>query len=153
VAANAPPSITNTATVSGGGESNTSNDTTTDVTIIDQVADLIITKTHNGNFNYGQTGATYTLTAKNVGPGPTLGTVTVTDTLPNVPNTLVPTAISGTGWTCSLGTLTCTRSDALNSGASYPAINYADGERPFQQRSQRDHPCRRFRRRRTQYHQ
>src|SRR5262249_42883677 len=47
---------------------------------------------------------------------------TVTDTLPNVQNTLVPTALAGTGWTCNLGTLTCTRSDTLAAGASYPAI-------------------------------
>jgi hypothetical protein len=46
----------------------------------------------------------------------------VTDTLPNVPNTLVATAIGGTGWSCTLATLTCTRSDALASGSSYPAI-------------------------------
>jgi hypothetical protein len=85
-------------------------------------ADLTITKTHAGNFTNGQTGATYTITVSNVGFGPTVGTVTVTDTLPNVPNTLVPTAMSGTGWTCNLATLICTRSDALAAGASYPAI-------------------------------
>ena len=90
---------------------------------IDVVApDLTITKTHTGNFNRRQTGATYTITVSNAGFGPTSGTVTVTDTLPNVPNTLVATAISGTGWTCTLATLTCTRSDALASGSSYPAI-------------------------------
>jgi fimbrial isopeptide formation D2 family protein len=84
--------------------------------------DLAITKTHSGTFNRGQTGAQYTITVSNVGFGPTVGTVTVVDTLPNVSNTLVPTAISGTGWTCTLATLTCTRSDALASGSSYPAI-------------------------------
>src|SRR5438874_456804 len=30
--------------------------------------------------------------------------------------------IAATGWTCVLGTLTCTRSDALAAGLSYPAI-------------------------------
>jgi hypothetical protein len=90
---------------------------------IDVVApDLTITKTHTGNFNRSQTGATYTITVSNVGFGPTSGTVTVTDTLPNVQITLVPTAISGSGWSCTLATLTCTRSDALASGSSYPAI-------------------------------
>ena len=90
---------------------------------IDVVApDLTIAKTHTGNFSRGQTGATYTLTVSNGGFGPTSGTVTVIDTLPNVQNTLVPTAISGTGWTCTLATLTCTRTDALASGSSYPAI-------------------------------
>ena len=44
------------------------------------------------------------------------------DTLPNVQNPPVPTALSGTGWTCTLATLTCTRADALASGSSYPPI-------------------------------
>src|SRR5262249_10388824 len=91
---------------------------------IDVVApDLSITKTHSGNFSRGQTGATFIITVNNVGGfGSTAGTVTVVDTLPNVANTFVPTAISGTGWACTLGTLTCTRSDALAAGSSYPAI-------------------------------
>src|SRR5262249_14175052 len=85
-------------------------------------AALSITKTHSGSFQRGSTGNNYTITVSSAaGAGPTVGTVTVVDTLPNVPNTLVPTAMSGTGWTCNLGTLTCTRSDVLAPGASYPA--------------------------------
>ena len=45
--------------------------------------------------------------------------MTVTDTLPAG---LTATAISGTGWSCVLGTLTCTRSDVLAANASYPNI-------------------------------
>jgi uncharacterized repeat protein (TIGR01451 family) len=114
--------VTNTAQVSGGGESNTSNDTATDPTTVDQVADLTISKTHAGNFLLGQTGATYTLTVHNGGAGPTLGAVSVTDTLPAVTNTLVATAMSGTGWSCTLNNLTCMRSDVLPAGGNYPPI-------------------------------
>ena len=90
---------------------------------IDVIApDLAITKTHNGTFHRAQTGAQYLITVSNVGFGPTTGTVTVVDTLPNVTNPPVPTAISGTGWTCTLATLTCTRADALASGSAYPVI-------------------------------
>jgi hypothetical protein len=39
-----------------------------------------------------------------------------------VPAGLTPTAISGTGWTCTQPAGPCTRSDALNASASYPAI-------------------------------
>ncbi len=79
-----------------------------------------ITKTHGGSFSQGQTGATYTLTVSNVGAGPTAGTVTVTDTLPP---SLAATSFSGTGWTCApLPTLSCTRSDALAAGSSYPML-------------------------------
>src|SRR6185295_18679295 len=84
------------------------------------VPDLTVTKTHGGAFTQGQTGATYTLTATNSGTGPTVGTVTVTDTLPA--SGLTATGLSGTGWSCTLGTLTCTRSDTLAAGGSYPAI-------------------------------
>nr|WP_306673704.1 Ig-like domain repeat protein [Tahibacter caeni] len=119
VASNATASVTNTAAVSGGGQTNTNNDTAADPTTITQLSDLTITKTHVGNFSQGQTGAIYTLTPSNAGAGPTSGTVMVTDTLPAG---LTATAISGTGWSCTVATVTCTRSDALAAGSSYPAI-------------------------------
>src|SRR5207244_725950 len=78
-----------------------------------------LAKSHSGSFVQGQSGAQYTLTATNGGTGATSGTVTVTDTLPTG---LTATALSGTGWNCTLDTLTCTRSDALGAGLSYPAI-------------------------------
>jgi uncharacterized repeat protein (TIGR01451 family) len=119
VAANAPASVTNSVAVSGGGELNTGNNSATDPTTITQLADLTIAKSHTGNFTQGQIGATYSITATNSGSASTSGTVTVTDTLPSG---LTATDITGTGWTCVLGTLTCTRSDALAAGSSYPAI-------------------------------
>ena len=119
VASNAPASVTNTANVSGGGEINVANDTATDPTTITQMPDMTITKSHVGNFQQGQTGATYTLTARNSGFADTSGTVTVTDTLPVG---LTATDISGAGWTCVLGTLTCTRSDVLPASTNYPVI-------------------------------
>ena len=121
VAATAPASVTNTASVSGGGDSNAGNNTASDATTITPVfADLTIAKTHAGSFTQGQTGAAYTLTASNLaGSGPTSGTVTVADTLPTG---LTATALSGTGWTCTLASVSCTRSDVLAAGASYPAI-------------------------------
>jgi uncharacterized repeat protein (TIGR01451 family) len=81
--------------------------------------DLAISKSHVGSFIQGQTGATYTLTIANVGSGPTSSAVTVTD---SVPTGLTPTAISGSGWTCTLGTVSCTRSDALAGGLAYPPV-------------------------------
>src|SRR5206468_2367105 len=119
VANNAGASVNNSATVSGGGEVNTGNNSASDPTTITQVADLTIAKSHTGNFRQGETGDTYTITVSNAGPGPTVGTVTVTDTLPAG---LTATAISGTGWSCTLGTLTCTRSDVLAAANSYPVI-------------------------------
>jgi hypothetical protein len=101
-----------------GGTGNTAT-----ATLFVKHANLIITKTHNGDFERRQIGATYTITVSNdPTAGPTIGTVTVVDTLPDVEHTLVPTDISGAGWSCTLATLTCTRSDQLSPGASYPPI-------------------------------
>src|SRR5439155_23146728 len=91
----------------------------TDPTTIMQLHDLTVSKTHAGSFTQGQIGGTYTITVTNAGAAPTTGTVTLTDTLP--PG-LTATALSGTGWTCVLGTVTCTRTDALAASGSYPAI-------------------------------
>ena len=65
-------SLTNSVSVSGGGESNTSNDSASDVTTISQLPDLTISKSHSGNFTQGQIGATYTITVSNGGTGPPL---------------------------------------------------------------------------------
>lgn len=107
----------NSVTVSStnGGTGNTA---TASVTVV-APPDLTITKTHTGNFSRGQTNAQYTITVTNSGGSSTSGTVTVVD---NLPSGLTATAISGTGWTCTLGNLTCTRSNALAAGSSYPVI-------------------------------
>ena len=81
--------------------------------------DLAIAKTHSGNFSQGDVGDTYTIIVTNVGNTASSGTVTVADALPAG---LTATDISGTGWTANLGSLTCTRSDALAVGAAYPPI-------------------------------
>ena len=79
---------------------------------------LSITKTHSGNFAQGQQNAPYTITVSNsITGGPTSGTVTVTDT---VPGGLTLVGMAGTGWSCSGAT--CTRSDVLHGGNSYPPI-------------------------------
>ena len=87
VAGTAPSSVTNVATVAGGGETNTGNNTASDPTTINTPAtpDLTISKTHAGSFTQGQTGAVYQIIVTNSGAGPTSGaTVTVSDTLPAV---------------------------------------------------------------------
>jgi uncharacterized repeat protein (TIGR01451 family) len=120
VAPNSSLSVTNTASVSGGNDSNTGNNTASDPTTINGVPDLTVAKSHSGNFTRGSTG-TYTITVSNAGGAATSGVVTVTDTLPAG---LTPSTQSGTGWTCGASgqTVTCTRSNALAAGASYPAI-------------------------------
>jgi hypothetical protein len=86
-------------------------------TVSAQPAALSVASTHGGSFTQGQTGAVYTVAVSNaLVAGPTGGPVTVTDTLPGG---LTLGSMAGTGWTCSN---TCTRSDVLVAGSSYPAI-------------------------------
>jgi uncharacterized repeat protein (TIGR01451 family) len=117
-----PGTVTNIAEVSGGGDSNSTNNEATDPTIIAAPAagmDLTIAKTHSPNtVVVGQTFA-YFVTVLNVGSSPSSGTVTVTET---PPAGLTITALSGAGWTCAVPTRTCTRNDALPPAASYPDI-------------------------------
>lgn len=122
VSATAAASVTNSASVSGGGETNVGNNSASDVTTINQVADLTISKTHTGNFTQGQNGATYTITVTNSGTGSTAGVVTVTDTLPAG---LTFASNGGTGWgTCTAvgQVVTCSRNTVLAPAASYPAL-------------------------------
>ena len=81
--------------------------------------DLVISMTHTGNFAQGDAGDSYTITVTNIGTAATVGTVSVVDALPAG---LTATAINGAGWTTDLGTLTCTRSESLATGAGYPPI-------------------------------
>lgn len=81
--------------------------------------DVSIVITHPGDLTKGQKGVTYAITVSNIGQAPTSGTVAVTDSLSQG---LAATNISGIGWICVLGTLTCTRGDALAEVTSYPVI-------------------------------
>jgi probable HAF family extracellular repeat protein len=80
---------------------------------------LSVTSAHSGNFTPGQQNAAYTLTVTNSASAPqsTSGTIAVTESLPSA-FTLV--SMSGQGWTCASNT--CTRSDSIAPGASYPTI-------------------------------
>ncbi|MBE7434424.1 MAG: hypothetical protein HS100_10940 [Anaerolineales bacterium] len=82
--------------------------------------DLTVNKSHSGSgVEQGETGKIFTITVTNSGDAPTTGTVTVVDSLPAK---LTATAMSGSGWSCTLGTLTCTRNDSLDGFLSYPDI-------------------------------
>jgi uncharacterized repeat protein (TIGR01451 family) len=124
VPVDAPASVTNSVTVSGGGELNTANNSASDPTTISPGPDLTIGKTHAGNFTQSQIGATYNIVVSNVGPGAVQAgnTVTVTDTFPAA---ITATNISGSGWICTQPSGPCTRSGsstALAAGASYPTL-------------------------------
>lgn len=78
--------------------------------------DLVLTKTHSGNFTAGQNG-TYTLTVKNTGTLPSVPPDSVQDTLP-AGFTFV--SGGGNGWTCTASgqLVTCTRGTPIPPGGS-----------------------------------
>ena len=82
------------------------------------IPNLSISLSHSGSFGQALSGYIY-VTVQNVGMQPTSGTVTVTESLPNWFNLY---AMSGSGWTCSSSSISCSRSDPLAPGASYPDI-------------------------------
>jgi LPXTG-site transpeptidase (sortase) family protein len=77
----AAATVTNTTTVSGGGQTNTTNDTASDLTNIVSQADIAVKKTvDNATPNLG-TNVTFTVTVTNNGPSTATGVV-VNDLLP-----------------------------------------------------------------------
>jgi uncharacterized repeat protein (TIGR01451 family) len=118
VSSSAPATVTNTATVSGGGDTNPANDSASDPTTVTPQAvgaDWRSPRHTSGDARAGQIGFTYRVTVNNAGTVASAGTVTVTDLLPPK---MIATAASGSGWACSLGaTPACSRSDALAPGA------------------------------------
>jgi uncharacterized repeat protein (TIGR01451 family) len=110
-------SITNTASVSGGGETNTTNNGATDQTTV-LSPNLTITKADTGSFTALSSG-TYQMTVGNTGTAATSGTITVSDTLPTgltVPNgSLTLGGANAANWTCSAASnvITCSSSAAI----------------------------------------
>jgi uncharacterized repeat protein (TIGR01451 family) len=85
------------------------------------VPDLAIGKSHTPALAPGAP-STYTITVANLGDGPSVGPVTVTDPFPA--GLALNGAITAPGWACGTigATVSCTRTDPLAAGAAYPAI-------------------------------
>ncbi|WP_460480580.1 DUF7507 domain-containing protein [Comamonas humi] len=116
----AVPSVTNTATVQGGGDPhcpmpNNANCTSTITTPVNSPS-LAVTKAATpATFAVGQQGS-YTLTVRNQGQAATVGAVTVLDTLP-AGITLAADPTTSNGWSCTANggaTVTCTSAANLN---------------------------------------
>ena len=114
--------VSNTASVSGGGDAGCPGQgrcSSTVTTPVKGAPQLELAKHHNGDFIPGVDG-TYTLTVRNIGSEPTSGTITVSDTLPTG---LTAKSATGSGWACTLGaTVTCTSSAVIPAGGAAPDI-------------------------------
>jgi uncharacterized repeat protein (TIGR01451 family) len=89
--------LTNVATVSGGGEENTVNNTSPQVSDTVRAADLLATKAASSPLVIGSS-ATYVITATNGGDAATAGDIVVTDTIP-AGIAYIAGSAEGTGWT------------------------------------------------------
>ncbi|WP_205696953.1 DUF11 domain-containing protein [Conexibacter sp. SYSU D00693] len=115
--------LVNTVTTSFFSESlNTPLTAVSTATSTVAAPNLRIAKSHTGSLTPGGQ-ATYRLRVSNDGTAATQGTVTVVDRLPAE---LTATSAAGSGWSCGVTdagkTVTCTRADALATGAAHPDI-------------------------------
>jgi uncharacterized repeat protein (TIGR01451 family) len=121
LAANAGALLTNTVTVSGGGDGNALNNTNTMVSTVLPGPDLVVSKATNSTYQQGGAGQ-FTVTVSNVGGTPTTSAVTVTE---QPPAGMSITSMSGSGWTFNPANSTVTRADALPAGTNFPPISVA----------------------------
>ncbi len=124
----APVSITNTASISGGGAATVLVSDTDQV--ITQEPYLTISKTQTSPVYMGNPlpvspgqSLTYKIVVNNIGGAPTTGTVTVVDTLAS---DMIVSSVSGNGgWTChhTATVVTCTAINPILAGAAAPNIS------------------------------
>ena len=114
------PAKTNTATISTPGDSDPSDDSSSDPTVVVAAPDLAIDKSHDGNFRVGDDGI-YELDVTNDGALPSVGTTTVTDT---VPAALPVQGAGGPGWSCNVTgqDVSCTNNTVMQPDESLPTI-------------------------------
>jgi uncharacterized repeat protein (TIGR01451 family) len=117
--------LTNTAIVATAGDTNAGNNSSTDTVAVTAAPDLAITDSATSAFTPGANG-TFGITVNNASTGPTLGAITVSDTL-NSNFTFVSGA--GTGWTCSAAAqvVTCTNPGPIAGGAAAGTITLTVG--------------------------
>lgn len=126
VAQTAPSTVTNTAMVSGGGETNLANDTATDVATVVSSADLSVTNAASPNPVAAGSNITYTQVVTNNGPS-AADNPTFVEAVPA--NTTFVSIAAPSGWTCATpggggtGNVVCTNlSLAGTTAASFSLV-------------------------------
>jgi uncharacterized repeat protein (TIGR01451 family) len=114
--------LSNTATVTQIGDPNGANNSSNVITPV-RKTDLALSKTHVGTFTANGVHS-YTLSLQNLGDADTVGTTTVSDTLPSE-LTYRAAGSGGDGWSCAPAPgnqVVCTRTATIAAGASAPDI-------------------------------
>ncbi|HEV7484976.1 MAG TPA: hypothetical protein VGQ65_04795 [Thermoanaerobaculia bacterium] len=108
----------------GGTVTHAYNPTSFDLTAFTPTADVAITNSGPATANTGDT-LTYTVNVSNLGPQPSSGTITVTDS--STGGAMPVGGSAASDWTCSIvsGSIQCTTtSTSLASGGSLPPITF-----------------------------
>lgn len=121
VASNAPALLTNSVTVSGGGDGNALNNTSNLIWSVATGPDLVVTKSTNSSFSRGSNGS-FLVNVANIGGSPSAGPVMVTE---QPPAGMEIISMGGDGWSFNPANLTATRNDSLGAGTNYPPITVA----------------------------
>ncbi len=121
VASNAPAMLTNSVTVSGGGDGNALNNTSNLIWSVATGPDLVVTKSTNSSFSRGSNGS-FLVNVANIGGSPSAGPVMVTE---QPPAGMEIISMGGDGWSFNPANLTATRNDSLGAGTNYPPITVA----------------------------
>jgi uncharacterized repeat protein (TIGR01451 family) len=112
----ANPTLTDQVTVTGGESVNAG---ASDAVSILPAGTLLVSATANGSFTQAETNATYTIVVSaQSGDGTVFGGASLNESLPAG---LTAVSMAGTGWNCPNAT-SCTRSDNLAAGSSYPTV-------------------------------
>jgi len=116
VAQSAPATLTNIATISGGGEADLTNDSATDVAIVGSSADMSVTDAASPNPVASGGNITYTVVATDNGPSAADNATVV---IPVPSNTTFVSATTPSGWSCLTpqpnngGNVICTNADMV----------------------------------------
>ena len=126
VAQSAPATLTNVATISGGGEADFTNDSATDVAIVGSSADMAVTDAASPNPVASGGNITYTVVATDNGPS-AADNATVVIPVPN--NTTFVSAATPSGWSCLTpqpnngGNVMCTNANMVGlSSATFSVV-------------------------------
>lgn len=134
VTAPALPSVTNSASVSGGEPASNNGNNSDSVTVAvcpGPCVDLVPTKTLNVSALSVGTISTYTITVSNLGALTTTGAYTIVDNLPT--GLTLATVPAGTGWTCTQSGVTntvngtivsCSRATTITGGGVSSALTF-----------------------------
>ena len=121
VAQSAPATVTNIAAISGGGEANLTNDTSTDVATVVSIADMAVTLAASPNPVTSGSNITYTIVATDNGPS-AADNATLVMSIPN--NTTFISLTTPAGWSCqtpspgNTGTVVCANVDLAGLSSS-----------------------------------